>query len=172
MNDSVSGENSSVMPPHKPRYSFFGSYSHSIDAKGRIIIPTPYRDALGDLFSIGPTRDFFGVALYPDDVFDSIIDELNGLNQSNPAVQKYIMQFFKMSYRSMQADGQGRLLLPTNLRQRFLKDSGKLEISGIYNHVRIVDEERATAADEEFMAQKDEILEELSKEEAERLAKP
>lgn len=147
-----------------PKYQFFGCYAHSIDAKGRIIIPTAYRDALGSSFTIGPTRDFNGIALYPDDVYDGILDELNAMNQRKPFVQSYTMQFYKLSYRSAQADGQGRLLLPPMLRQRMLSEAKDLEISGGYNHIRIVDAAKANEADLEFMAKKDEILEEMGNE--------
>lgn len=143
------------------KIEFFGSYSHSIDAKGRIIIPTAYRELLGNTFTLGPTRDFNGIALYPDEVFDRILVELNSMNQRKPFVQSYTMQFYKLSYRSMQADGQGRLLLPPKLRMRILKDAKDLEISGGYNHVRIVDAEKANKTDDEFMDNKDEIMEEM-----------
>ncbi len=145
----------------RAKFAFFGSYAHSIDAKGRIIIPNAYRTMLGETFTLGPTRDFNGIALYPDEVFDKILDELNGMNQRKPLVQSYTMQFYKLSYRSMQADVQGRLLLPPKLRQRMLADAKDLEISGGYNHVRIVDLEKADATDIEFMEHKDEILEEM-----------
>jgi len=140
---------------------FFGSYTHSIDAKGRIIIPNAYRDALGDVFTIGPTRDFKGIALYPNPVFNQIRDELNGMNQRKPFVQTYTMQFFKLSYRDMQADAQGRLQLPPKLRQRILGEAKDLEISGISNHVRILDAEQANSADIDFMQHLDEILEQM-----------
>jgi len=143
------------------KFEFFGSYSHSIDAKGRIIIPNAYRDMLGDTFTLGPTRDFNGIALYPNEVFDRILEELNAMNQRKPFVQSYTMQFYKLSYRSMQADSQGRLLLPPKLRQRMLSEARDLEISGGYNHVRIIDAEKADRADIEFMANKDAIMEEM-----------
>ena len=34
------------------KFKFFGSYDHSIDAKGRIIVPNAYRKALGESFTI------------------------------------------------------------------------------------------------------------------------
>ncbi len=162
MDENVGLENAVVQSAEPPKkFTFFGSYSHSIDAKGRIIIPNAYRDALGDTFTIGPTRDFNGIALYPDVVFDEILAELSRMNQRKPFVQSYTMQFYKLSYRDMQPDAQGRLLLPPKLRQRILSEAKDLEISGGYNHVRIVDAQQATEDDQEFMTNKDEILEEL-----------
>lgn len=140
---------------------FFGSYTHSIDAKGRIIVPNAYRDALGEIFTIGPTRDFKGIALYPNTVFNQIRDELNAMNQRKPFVQTYTMQFFKLSYRDMQADTQGRLLLPPKLRQRILGEAKDLEISGVSNHVRILDAEQANIADISFTEHLDDILEQM-----------
>ena len=142
-------------------FEFFGSYAHSIDAKGRIIIPNAYRDALGEIFSMGPTRDFSGIALYPDAVFEQILTELSSMNQRKPIVQNYTLQFYKLSYRGMQADSQGRLLLPPKLRQRMLGDARDLEISGGYKHVRIVDAANADTADIDFTLKREAILEEL-----------
>ena len=141
---------------------FFGSFSHSIDAKGRIIIPNTYRDALGITFTIGPTQDFTGIALYPNEIFNRIRDELNAMNQRKQAVQKYTEQFFKLSYRDMQADTQGRILLPTKLRQRILKEAKDLEISGASEFVRIKDAQMADEADMDFMANREQYLDALA----------
>lgn len=143
------------------RLDFYGCYSHAIDAKGRIIVPNAYRAALGSVFTIGPTRDFKGVALYPERVYEAILAELNAMNQRKPVVQKYTMQFFKLSYRDMQADGQGRILLPPILRQRMLGDARDLEISGVSSHIRIVGAEKATSDDMDFMENIDDILEQI-----------
>ena len=140
---------------------FFGSYTHSIDVKGRMIIPNAYRDALGEIFTIGPTRDFKGIALYPNAVFEQIRDELSAMNQRKPFVQEYTMQFYKLSYRDMQADSQGRLLLPPKLRQRILGEAKDLEISGGADHVRILDAEQANSTDLHFMQNLDSILDQM-----------
>ena len=151
----------SVSTDNGALFQFFGSYAHSIDAKGRIIIPNAYRDVLGTVFSVGPTRDFKGIALYPDPVYDSILKELNAMNQRKRVVQTYTQQFYKLSYRNMQADGQGRLLLPPKLRQRMLGDAKDLEISGGFNHVRIVEADTANNADDTFMENLDQTLDQI-----------
>ena len=151
-----------VNPPSTPaRYSFFGSYGHSVDSKGRVIIPNAYRDALGSTFTVGPTRDFEGIALYPDPVFDGMIHEITAMNQRKPIVQKYAAQFFKLSYRDMQPDAQGRVLLPAKLRQRMLGEAKDLEISGGFDYVRIVDAAKADQEDSYFNDNLDDILEQL-----------
>ncbi|HPF88662.1 MAG TPA: hypothetical protein PK537_11500 [Candidatus Limiplasma sp.] len=133
-----------------PKYNFFGCHKHSIDEKGRIIVPTAYREALGETFSIGPTRLFDGIALYPTAVYDQILDELSSLNQRKPYVQQYTNQFYKFSNRDMQKDAQGRILLPQIIRQRFLKNAQEVEISGSSNIIRIIDATKAVAIEDEF----------------------
>ena len=73
-------------PMRKPR--FFGSYDPSIDAKGRIIIPTVYRKDLGESFTITVGLDDNSIALYPDAAFDEMVEELYRLNRRKPAVQR------------------------------------------------------------------------------------
>ena len=158
MDDSNANASAASIPPE---YGFFGCYTHSLDEKGRIIIPTAYRDALGETFSIGPTRSFDGVALYPNAVYDQILNELNSLNQRKPYVQQYTMQFYKHSNREMQKDGQGRILLPQKIRQRFLEDAKEVEISGSNNYIRILDAAKATEIENTFNENLSTILDQM-----------
>lgn len=126
-----------------------------------MIIPTAYREALGETFSIGPTRAFDGIALYPTAVYDEILAELNSLNQRKPYVQQYTMQFYKLSNRDMQKDGQGRILLPQKIRQRFLENAEEVEISGGNNFIRILAVTKATELEKQFDENLPTILEQM-----------
>ena len=121
----------------KPR--FFGSYDHSIDAKGRIIIPTVYRKDLGESFTITVGLDDASIAIYPDAAFDEMIEALYRMNRRKPSVQRQQDHVAKFSYPGMQADNQGRVLLPVKLRQYILGDVKDVEISGALDHIRIVE---------------------------------
>lgn len=151
-------QSASILPKN---YTFFGSYDHSLDPKGRIIIPNAYRKPLGEVFTISITRDGEGIALYPDPVFDELLAELYHLNQRKPAVQKYQAYLAKMSYRGMEADGQGRLLLPLKLRQMVLGDARDVEISGALDHIRIVDRKTADDEDSFFREHREALLDEI-----------
>ena len=164
LNDEESKSSSSLsnLNSAAPKsYQFFGSYAHSIDEKGRLIVPNSYRDALGKPFTIGPTRDFQGIALYPDDVYDQLLADIVSMNQRKPVVQKFAMQFSKLTYREIQPDSQGRLLLPAKLRQRMLGDAKELEISGALDYIRVVSSEKADDEDMFFTDNQEEILEQL-----------
>ncbi len=157
-------DDQNIQPTNVPapeNYGFFGCHTHSIDDKGRIIIPNAYREALGDSFCIGPTRSFDGVALYPNAVYDQILHELNSLNQRKPHVQQYTMQFYKLSNRDMQKDSQGRILLPQKIRQRFLEDAKEVEISGSNNFIRIMDAAMAAEIEASFNQNLPTILEQM-----------
>ena len=157
--DQSSNQTSASSSPLE--YNFFGGFTHSIDEKGRIIIPNTYRAALGETFSIGPTRTLNGVALYPNEVFDQMVAELNSLNPRNPAVMDYKDMFFSLSTRDMQKDAQGRILLPQNIRKTFLEGAQEVEITGSYNCIRILDAAKAEANKKKFFSDLPNILEQL-----------
>ena len=138
--------------------SFFGSYAHTLDGKGRIIIPAGYRKALGERFTIGPTRDFQGIALYPRKVWMDFLKEMRRLNQRKPVVQQYMNQFNKLSYPDAESDAQGRLLLPAKLRVRMLGEAKDVEISGAFDHIRIVNSIKAAGEDGDFQENLPDIL--------------
>ena len=147
-------------PARKPR--FFGSYDHSIDAKGRIIIPTVYRRDLGESFTITIGLDDGSIAIYPDAAFDEMVDELYRLNRRKPAVQRQQDHVAKFSYPGMQADSQGRVLLPVKLRQYVLGEVKDVEISGALDHIRIVDSAIGLAEDTYYKEHNEEIRNEIA----------
>lgn len=147
-------------PARKPR--FFGSYDHSIDAKGRIIIPTVYRKELGESFTITVGLDDQSIAIYPDAAFDEMVEALYSMNRRKPSVQRQQDHIAKFSYPGMQADNQGRVLLPVKLRQYVLGEAKDVEISGALDHIRIVDSAIALAEDTYYKEHNEEIRNEIA----------
>ena len=56
---------------------FSGNYAHNIDPKGRVTIPSAYREALGDTFTIGLNNEFNAIALYPVQKWEEIGKKLS-----------------------------------------------------------------------------------------------
>ena len=142
--------------------AFFGSYDHAIDGKGRIIIPADYRDSLGKQFTIGPTKDQKAIALYPQYTWQAIMKEMSEIRRlhgNKPKVQVYLNRFFKFSYPKLESDNQGRVLLPSKLRQEMLGDARDVEISGAQDHIRIVTSENAADVERYYKENEDDILE-------------
>ena len=156
-----SQQSSSQIPSLPQNYKFFGSHPHLMDQKGRIILPSAFRIALGGTFTMGPARDFQGVALYPNSVFAQLLMEIRAMNPRKPVVQRYAEQVAKLSFPGSQCDGQGRLMIAQTLRLRMLGDAKELEISGAFDYIRIMDNARAKQADAFFTDHLDDILERL-----------
>ncbi len=117
---------------------FVGSFPHSIDAKGRMIIPAAFRDALGERFAVAPSPDFQAVALYPISDWIARRDELAALVRRKPVAQPFLDMFTKYSYTDCESDAQGRLLLPQRIRAWRLGDARDVEVNGAYSHIRII----------------------------------
>ena len=117
---------------------FTGSYLHSLDAKGRVIIPAPFREALGERFVVALSPDYQAVALYPTTDWIARRDELLEKVKAKPSIQKFLDTFAKYSFTGCEADAQGRLLLPQKIRAWRLGDARDVEINGALNHIRIV----------------------------------
>ncbi len=129
---------------------FVGSFSHSIDAKGRMIIPAPFRDPLGARFAVAPSPDFQCVALYPIDAWLEKKSFYMKLAQRNPKAQPFLEQFSKYSYVDCESDAQGRLLLPQKIRAWRLGDARDVEVDGAFTYIRIQPADKGRDQDRAF----------------------
>ena len=121
---------------------FSGTYSHNIDPKGRVTIPSAYREALGERFTLGVNNDFTALALYPESEWKLISDRLKQIPISDARGMKYFRLINAFSYTNQETDGQGSLLLPQLMRKK----------AGMDRYLEIWDERRfmeTTAKDEE-----------------------
>ena len=123
---------------HFPFLGFVGSFTHGIDAKGRMIIPAPFREPLGERFAVAPTPDFKAVALYPIQGWIQRRDELTALVRMDARVQRLLDQFSKYSYVDCESDAQGRLLLPQKIRAWRLGGAREVDVNGAVSHIRIL----------------------------------
>ncbi|MCQ2457416.1 MAG: hypothetical protein MJ142_01650 [Clostridia bacterium] len=143
----------------KTKLRFIGSYNHTMDAKGRMVIPQVFRDQLGDTFCIAPSLDFSSIAIYPNEKWEERSHAYEKLGKLNPGLNQYLEQFYAMSYDNQTCDGQGRVLLPANLRQKVLKDDREVEITGAHDYVRVVTAVAAADAWEKFRSELPDLLE-------------
>ena len=142
--------------------TFIGSYSHSLDAKGRLVVPLAFRDRLGETFCIAPSFDFKSIALYPTLMWARMRDRYEKLSRINNSLKRYLEQLDALSYRGQECDGQGRVLLPSKIRQYILGEDKDVEITGANDHVRIVTRVAADEQFELFMADLPGILNDIS----------
>jgi len=124
---------------------FTGKHYKSLDAKGRIIIPAPFREILSSKdhsSTLIITNDVFDKCLcaYPVDEWQKLVEKASSLPQTNDAV-KYYMRRVIGSAVECEIDKQGRLLLPPALRT----DAGlnsEVVLIGLGNRIEIWDKEK------------------------------
>ena len=121
---------------------YIGTYSHTADGKGRLVIPQPFRQLLGSTFYIAPTRDMQAIALYSKLSWARTRHRYAELDPMNSDVLLFLEQFTALSFRDQECDAQGRILLPTMLRTLILDDEKDLIVSGEIDHVRIMSAEK------------------------------
>ena len=93
---------------------FTGEYNHSIDAKGRVIVPSKFREQLGEEFVV--TKGLDGcLFVYPKSEWEGIEEKFRGL-PSNAETRRF-MRFFFAGAATCEVDKQGRILIPPNLRE-------------------------------------------------------
>ena len=117
---------------------FVGSFTHSLDNKGRLVVPQPFREKLGAQFCIAPSYDFRSISVYPTEMWEKRNEAYEKLGHLNPALNRYLEQFYALSYDEQTFDGQGRVLLPMNIRSKILGEERDVEITGANDHIRVV----------------------------------
>lgn len=94
---------------------FMGEYNHTIDTKGRIIIPSKFREALGEEFVV--TQGLDGcLFVYPNEEWMNFVTQLKNLPGSKEARQ--LQRYFMAGAASCEVDKQGRILIPNKLREQ------------------------------------------------------
>ncbi len=124
--------------PAGRKIRFIGSFNHSLDNKGRLVIPQSFREKLGEKFCIAPGFDFTSIAVYPTEMWEKRNETYERLGNLNPALNRFLEQFYALSFDEQSCDNQGRILLPVNIRAKILQDERDVEITGANDHIRIV----------------------------------
>jgi MraZ protein len=94
---------------------FMGEFQHSIDEKGRIIIPAKFRDLLGTSFVITRGLDQC-LFVYPMKEWELLEQKLKTLPLMKSDARAFT-RFFFSGATECEWDKQGRVNIPSNLRQ-------------------------------------------------------
>ena len=133
---------------------FMGEYHHSIDSKGRIIVPSKVRDGLGENFIV--TRGLDGcLFLYPKCEWDKIINKYKELPDTKD--KRQFMRIFLSGATICEYDKQGRINIPNPLVE-FAKLEKDCIIIGVDEKLEIWSKERW----EEFIANNEENLSDIA----------
>ncbi len=104
---------------HKPQkmwkkgeWKMTGVYRHTIDAKGRLAIPSRIREELGDVFYVTISMDKCLTA-YSSSSWDRFMEKI----KSMPLIKQRKMRPLFSHAAKCELDSQGRILLPQALRE-------------------------------------------------------
>lgn len=132
--------------------NFFGSSSNSIDSKGRIFIPTKWREKLGDpvMLHIGLGREGEGRYLELTTVgsFNKLIDSVARLSATNRRYEALKRNLFGKT-EEISADKQCRILIPKHLLE-YAGLEGEIIMIGSGDHIQIWNPEAYLAIDERY----------------------
>jgi len=118
---------------------FSGEYQHSVDPKGRLIIPSKFREGLGDKFMVTRGLDDC-LFVYSMEDWENFELKLKSLPMTDPNARAFA-RFFLSGAAECEVDKQGRILIPQILRDYagLLKD---VAIVGVSSRVEIWDKDK------------------------------
>ena len=92
-----------------------GEYEHSLDSKGRMILPAKIREDVGEKFIITKGLDgcLFG---FSESEWNNFEEKLKQLPLTNKNARDFV-RFFLSGAVEAETDKQGRFLIPANLRE-------------------------------------------------------
>jgi MraZ protein len=94
--------------------SFYGTNKHSIDQKGRIILPAAFRAKLGKVFMIAKWLDEC-LCIFSEEEWSRITEKVQNAPSTDSEVRTFSRVFFSGA-AELEPDKQGRVLLPPDLR--------------------------------------------------------
>ena len=119
--------------------SYYGSYLHTLDTKGRVSIPSEMRKASGDVFVL--TRGFEEcLNLYPSDEWEFVERELKSLRTTSREARYYVRRRMSTVRRGV-VDGHGRITIPQWHRE-FAGLGGEALVNGVLEHIEIWNPEK------------------------------
>lgn len=131
---------------------FTGAYEHTLDSKGRLILPAKFRDQLqGGGWLTQPTSKC--LALFPRDVYEQVAAMQRELQREGGVKAERARAFFARSFEAV-PDAQGRIAVPQILRDKvgLVRD---VTVTGNNTRIEIWDRERWVVED----ASHDDVLE-------------
>lgn len=94
---------------------FMGEFQHTVDSKGRLIVPARFREGLGDRFIVTKGLDSC-LFVYPLQEWSVVEQKLKSLPFTRADARAFVRFFFSGACEC-EVDKQGRILLPANLRE-------------------------------------------------------
>ena len=120
---------------------FLGQFSYTLDIKGRLTIPSRFRDGLPTEVVLTRGMDRC-LVVYPIDVWKEISEKVTSLSITNRRARSLRRQLFADAI-NLELDRQGRILIPDRLREYAgLELSSDVVTVGLESFIELWDPER------------------------------
>ncbi len=138
---------------------FIGEYQHTLDNKGRVIMPSKFREGLGSDFIMTKGLDNC-LFVYSREEWSVLEQKLRALPLTNRDARAFVRFFFAGATECV-LDKQGRVLIPSNLREhaRLKKD---VVIIGVATRIEIWSKEEWDSYNEDESLSYDSIAEKMA----------
>ncbi len=139
---------------------FLGEYQHTIDPKGRVVLPSRFRDELakGCVITKGQERCLFVFTL---EQWEQEVERIKSLPRTDRKFRNYARAFFAGAM-DQRPDKQGRIQVPANLRSYAGLDK-EVAVVGVGERLELWDNSRwqeVTSSADEYYADIEEALSE------------
>lgn len=143
---------------------FSGKHYYSLDPKGRVIIPAPFREILSSNYSLKLifVNDVFDRCLcaYPVGEWNTLMEKIKEKPQTLDAI-RYYMRRVVGSATECEIDKQGRVLIPSALREDAGLDS-EVVLVGQGNRIEIWNKKELENVADPSKIDKKTVMEQLS----------
>jgi MraZ protein len=138
---------------------FLGEYQHTLDAKGRVSLPSKFRAQMTGKLVVAKGFDRC-LYVYPADAYETFVRELLGREDFDPRIRQ-LRRFFMAGAVEAELDSAGRISLPPVMREHagLSKD---VAITGNGNRIEIWDAEAWSAYEGEIQTQAEDLARELA----------
>lgn len=140
-------------------HTFIGEYEHNIDKKGRIIIPSRFRDAFEGKLIVSKGLDGC-LNLYTMEQWSTLMNQLMSLPSTKRETRLYRRNLAAKA-SECEIDNQGRILIPSTL----VKEADLIKecvVIGTGNTVEIWSKQRWDAYNEEHIDDLEDVVETLT----------
>ncbi len=141
-------------------YMLIGEYTHTIDDKNRVSLPSKFRSLLGKKIVITPGLDQCLFAFTVKE-WEKIADKLSENSSMLSTDMRSFTRYMFGGASEVEVDGTGRILVPDFLRERANLKS-KVVMIGVQNRLEIWNEKSWTDYKKQVEKQADSLAEKLS----------
>ncbi len=135
---------------------FIGEHKQKMDTKGRVVVPSKFRDELGNQVVV--TKGLGEQCLYAfsRESWEKVVNKLEELPMTNMKVRNF-NRFFLAGANNLEADKLGRVLVSSALREYALLDKEVVWV-GVGNRMEIWDVDKWKENSDKFIGDSEDSI--------------